>query len=138
MPIGNGVSHRKCGNETKRGVFGMSSETLEQAKRNRADEFYTQLSDIEAALRHFSAQLRGKTVYCSCDDPLESNFFRYFALNFRALGLKKLIATCCRRPFAAGRPGTDGLPARPARHIEITSAPERWPEGLDSEALVRL
>ena len=56
----------------------------------------TQLSDIENELRHYRRQFRGKTVYCNCDDPRISNFWQYFALNFRQLGLKKLITTCYR------------------------------------------
>ena len=72
----------------------MSTELLEQAKRNKADEFYTQLSDIEAELRHYKQHFKGKTVLCNCDDPFESNFFKFFAMNFNHLELKKLIATC--------------------------------------------
>lgn len=67
---------------------------LAQANRAKMDEFYTQLVDIEAELRHYRDQFRGKTVLCNCDDPYESNFFKYFAMNFNHLGLKKLIATC--------------------------------------------
>jgi Adenine-specific methyltransferase EcoRI len=70
------------------------STTLEKAKKNKADEFYTQLPDIEAEMRHYQEQFRGKVIFCNCDDPYESNFFKYFALNFNFLGLKKLIATC--------------------------------------------
>lgn len=66
---------------------------LSQARSAKQDEFYTQLSDIENELKHYRAHLKGKIVLCNCDDPYESNFFRYFALNFNALGLKKLIAT---------------------------------------------
>lgn len=72
----------------------MATELLEKAKRNKADEFYTQLSDIEAEMRHYKEQFRGKVIFCNCDDPYESNFFKYFAMNFNHLGLKKLIATC--------------------------------------------
>ncbi len=72
----------------------MPAETLRNARKNKADEFYTQLSDIEAELKHYKEQLRGKVIFCNCDDPYESNFFKYFAINFNALGLKKLIATC--------------------------------------------
>lgn len=72
----------------------MMATTLEKAKRNKADEFYTQLPDIEAEMRHYKEQFRGKVVFCNCDDPYESNFFKYFALNFNYLGLKKLMATC--------------------------------------------
>ncbi len=72
----------------------MATKNMDAAKKNKADEFYTQLSDIEAELRHYKEQFYGKTVLCNCDDPYESNFFKYFAMNFNHLGLKKLIATC--------------------------------------------
>ena len=58
------------------------------------DEFYTQLVDIENELRHYKEHFKGKVVFCNCDDPYESNFFKYFAINFNHLGLKKLICTC--------------------------------------------
>ncbi|MDD4080829.1 MAG: adenine-specific methyltransferase EcoRI family protein [Eubacteriales bacterium] len=80
----------------------MSTELLEKAKRNKKDEFYTQLSDIEAELRHYKQHFKGKTVLCNCDDPFESNFFKYFAMNFNHLGLKKLIATCYATSPVAG------------------------------------
>jgi len=67
---------------------------LAAANKARKDEFYTQLSDIENEMRHYKPHFKGKTVLCNCDDPYESNFFKYFAMNFNALGLKKLIATC--------------------------------------------
>ena len=67
---------------------------LGAAKASKKDEFYTQLSDIEKELVHYREHFRDKVVFCNCDDPYESNFFKYFALNFNALGLKKLIATC--------------------------------------------
>ena len=70
------------------------NRNLHQAKSNKKDEFYTQLSDIENELRHYSDHFRGKVVYCNCDDPRVSNFFHYFAYNFRLLGLKKLVTTC--------------------------------------------
>lgn len=72
----------------------MANKNLHQAKENKADEFYTQLPDIENELRHYKEHFKGKTVLCNCDDPRVSNFFRYFALNFEFLGLKKLICTC--------------------------------------------
>ena len=71
-----------------------SNNQLQTAKKAREDEFYTQLCDIENELRHYRAHFRGKTVLCNCDDPRVSNFFKYFALNFEILGLKRLIATC--------------------------------------------
>lgn len=67
---------------------------LRKAAQVKQDEFYTQLADIENELRHYKAHFKGKTVFCNCDDPFESNFFKYFAMNFNYLGLKKLIATC--------------------------------------------
>ena len=72
----------------------MASETLREARKNKADEFYTQLIDIEQELKHYKEQLHGKIVFCNCDDPYESNFFKYFAMNFNFFRLKKLIATC--------------------------------------------
>lgn len=70
-----------------------SNSNLHKANKAKKDEFYTQLIDIEKELKHYKEQFRGKVVYCNCDDPFESNFFKYFALNFNALGLKRLIAT---------------------------------------------
>jgi len=70
----------------------MATNLFEQAKKNKADEFYTQLPDIEAEMRHYKEHFCGKVIFCNCDDPYESNFFKYFALNFNFLGLKKLIA----------------------------------------------
>ena len=71
-----------------------ANKMLSQAKAAKKDEFYTQLTDIERELRHYKAFFEGKVVLCNCDDPFESNFFKYFAMNFNALKLKKLIATC--------------------------------------------
>ena len=70
-----------------------SNKSLHRAGAAKNDEFYTQLPDISNELKYYKAQLRGKTILCNCDDPFESNFFKYFAANFNALGLKKLIAT---------------------------------------------
>lgn len=67
---------------------------LNAAAKAKKDEFYTQLSDIEKELRHYREHFKDKTVFCNCDDPFESNFFKYFVLNFNRLGLKKVIATC--------------------------------------------
>ena len=72
----------------------MARKDLAQAKDAKKDEFYTQLTDIEKELRHYTEYFRDKVVFCNCDDPYESNFFKYFALNFNRLGLKRLIATC--------------------------------------------
>ena len=70
------------------------NKSLKAAVRAKEDEFYTQLTDIEKELRHYKQHFRGKTILCNCDDPFESNFFKYFVLNFNRLGIKKLIATC--------------------------------------------
>lgn len=67
---------------------------LSKAKTAKQDEFYTQLSDIENELKHYKQHFRDKVVYCNCDDPMKSNFFVYFFLNFKKLGLKRLITTC--------------------------------------------
>ena len=70
------------------------NKNLTKAKRQKNDEFYTQLSDIENELRHYTGHFRGKVVYCNCDDPRVSKFFHYFSYKFEHLGLKKLITTC--------------------------------------------
>lgn len=111
----------------------MSTRDLDKAKKNKADEFYTQMPDIEAELRHYKEHFRDKVVLCNCDDPYESNFFKYFAMNFNYLGLKKLIATSYSdSPVAYGqlplfeiqtlknRPGAE----KPACRIEITEVPD--------------
>lgn len=72
----------------------MANKNLTNAKNAKNDEFYTMLSDIENELKYYRDQFKGKVVLCNCDDPYESNFFKYFAMNFNLLGLKKLISTC--------------------------------------------
>ena len=71
-----------------------NNKSLSAAGQAKKDEFYTQLVDIENELRHYKEHFKGKVVFCNCDDPYESNFFKYFAINFNHLGLKKLICTC--------------------------------------------
>ncbi len=75
----------------------MANTNLTTAKKAKNDEFYTQYPDIqkemEAYLEYNPDTFRGKVVYCNCDDPFESNFFKYFVLNFNRLGLKRLITT---------------------------------------------
>lgn len=70
-----------------------SNKNLRKANVAKKDEFYTQLVDIEKELKHYKEQFRGKVILCNCDDPKESNFVRYFSMNFEHFGLKKLIAT---------------------------------------------
>jgi len=116
----------------------MANETLGKAKKNKADEFYTQMPDIEAELRHYKEHFSGKVVLCNCDDPYESNFFKYFAMNFNFLGLKKLIATSFSdSPVAFGqlplfeiqnlknRPSGE----KPACKIEITEVEDENADG---------
>ncbi len=81
-----------------------SNKNLRSAKNSKKDEFYTQLFDIEKELKHYKDQFRGKVVYCNCDDPFESNFFKYFASKFNTLGLKKLITTSyVKSPIVGGQ-----------------------------------
>lgn len=78
------------------------NEALNKASKAKKDEFYTQLADIEVELKHYKKHFKSKTVFCNCDDPYESNFFKYFAMNFNYLGLKKLIATCYNNSPVSG------------------------------------
>lgn len=78
----------------------ISNKNLNNANKEKKNEFYTQLSDIEKELGHYKEHLKDKIVFCNCDDPEESNFWRYFSLNFEFLKLKKLIAT----HFGNGKP----------------------------------
>ena len=71
-----------------------TNKKLHNAKNAKKDEFYTQLKDIENELKHYQKHFENKTVLCNCDDPHISNFFHYFAYNFKKLKLKKLITTC--------------------------------------------
>ena len=91
----------------------MANENLSEAKKVKNDEFYTQFSDIqkevESYLEYNPDTFKGKIVYCNCDDPFESNFFRYFVLNFNRLGLKKLITTSYKpSPIANSQLGLFG------------------------------
>lgn len=72
----------------------MANSVLQTAHKNKKDEFYTSYADIEKELAFYQKHFAGKTVYCNCDDYRQSNFFRYFLLNFNKLKLKKLICTC--------------------------------------------
>ena len=71
-----------------------TNKDLNRARDAKEDEYYTLLDEIENEMRHYKEHFKGKTVFCNCDDPYESNFFKYFAMNFNHLGLKKLITTC--------------------------------------------
>ena len=123
-----------------------NNSNLQKANKAKKDEFYTQLTDIEKELRHYKKHFKGKTVFCNCDDPFESNFFKYFAMNFNFLGLKKLIATCYDGSPIAG----DELPLfeveesqteKKAYKIEITEVTDENGDGAvdlaDVELLIR-
>ncbi len=102
------------------------NSNLENAKRAKKDEFYTQMDDIAQELKHYREHFKGKIVFCNCDDPYESNFFKYFALNFNSLGLKKLIATCydgspiCGNELPLIFDVSEEAPRRIAYKVEIT------------------
>lgn len=104
----------------------MAREDLTNAKRAKKDEFYTMLDDIALELKHYKTYFKDKVVFCNCDDPYESNFFKYFALNFNAFGLKKLIATCYNGSPIAGDElplvfdMTDEEPKKTAYKVEIS------------------
>ncbi len=106
-----------------------NNSTLGAAKAGKKDEFYTQLSDIEKEFVYYREYFRGKTIFCNCDDPYESSFFKYFALYFNALGLKKLIATCYDgSPIAQQElplfPVAETEPKRKAYMVVITEVPD--------------
>lgn len=112
---------------------------LHHANQAKKDEFYTQLVDIEAELRHYRKHFSGKTVFCNCDDPYESNFFKYFAMNFNFLGLKKLIATCYDpSPIAGDELPLFGPVEKKAYKIEITEVSDVNGDGAIDLADVEL
>jgi len=89
----------------------MAKKSLSSAKSNRKDEFYTQLNDIQSELRNYTDKFKGKVVLCNCDDPFESNFAKYFLMNFNRLELKELIATGYKTsPFGGLEFGTINSP----------------------------
>lgn len=110
-------------------MFPMAGkEALARANRAKNDEFYTQLADVEAELRHYRDQFYGKVVFCNCDDPYESNFFKFFAMNFNHLGLKRLITTSYDGSPITGEQLSlldmegvpEDTPAKSAYRVEIT------------------
>lgn len=93
---------------------------LNTAKKNKNDEFYTQLNDIEKELKNYEKQFHNKVIYCNCDDPFESNFFKYFMSNFKRLGIKKVISSCCKNDNAGYYfvyTGTETLNKENIKHI---------------------
>ena len=120
---------------------------LKEAKAAKKDEFYTQMDDIAAEMWHYKQYFDGATILCNCDDPFESNFFKYFALNFHNFGLKKLIATCYDgSPVAGQELSFDELKSmesseRKAYKIELTDIPDMNGDGTfdlsDIEAFLK-
>lgn len=119
----------------KKGHHGRmaGNASLNTAARAKKDEFYTLLPDIEKELKHYSNHLSGKTVLCNCDDPFESNFFKYFVLNFNKLHLKKLIAASYagspiagteRRLLPFGVDSRDGALRNNAYTASVTAVPD--------------
>ena len=125
----------------------MPQENLTHARVGNKDEFYTQLPDIEKELRFYRQHFKDKVVFCNCDDPYESNFFKYFALNFNALGLRKLIATCYNGSPVSGNELTidfgDPTPKieKVAYKVEITEVKDMNNDGavnlLDIQYILR-
>ena len=125
----------------------MAKRNLDAAKTAKKDEFYTQLTDIERELQHYWQHFHGKTVLCNCDDPYESNFFKYFALRFNQLGLKKLICTCYNGSPVAGTQlslfslDAEGNEKKTAYKVEITEVKDLNGDGAidlsDVEYLIR-
>lgn len=95
---------------------GACNGNLHKARKDKNDEFYTKMSDVEDELRHYKGHFAGRSVLCNCDDPEWSSFWRYFVLNFEHLGLRRLVST----HYQAGVPSyslaydglknTDGAP----------------------------
>ncbi len=79
--------------EINAGGTAASNTSLHAAKRAKNDEFYTQLTDIEKELRHYKDYFRGKVVFCNCDDPKWSGFWKFFEAKFEDWGLAKLVST---------------------------------------------
>jgi hypothetical protein len=118
----------------------MAHENLSKAKNAKNDEFYTQFYDIarevEAYLEYNPTVFEGKTILCPCDDPYESNFFKYFALYFSDLKLNKLIATCyAGSPIANTQlslfhdESEENKTTRNPHKIEITEIPDMNKDG---------
>lgn len=122
----------------------MAKRNLDAAKAAKKDEFYTQLSDIERELQHYWPHFQGKTVLCNCDDPYESNFFKYFALNFNQLGLRRLICTCYNGSPVRGNElllpfdYSDEAPRRQACKVEISEVKDLNGDGAVDLSDVRI
>lgn len=71
---------------------------MDESRRKKNDEFYTQIKDVEDEVEHYWKHLKAKTIYCNCDDPSESAFYKYFHQRHKSIGYKRLIATCYKNP----------------------------------------
>jgi hypothetical protein len=122
----------------------MANKKLNAAKVAKKDEFYTQMTDIERELQHYWPHFRDKVVLCNCDDPYESNFFKYFALRFNQLGLRKLICTCYNGSPIQGNEllldfgEEDETPRKPAYKVEITEVNDMNGDGAVDLSDVRI
>lgn len=111
------------------------NSNLHDSRANKADEFYTQLQTIEDELRNYQDFFFSKSVFCNADDPYESNFFKYFCLNFNRLHLKKLVCTCYQgSPFAGTQLSLFGdEPNEPIKHAyKIVIDSIRGADGSDT------
>jgi len=123
--------------------------SLNKASIAKEDEFYTQLNYIEDEMRHYWKQVEGKAILCNCDDPYESHFFKYFAMKFSFLGLRKLIATCYAGSPIQGQQLslfdvkglTQQIHGKPPYKIEITEVTDENADGAvdlaDVECLLK-
>jgi hypothetical protein len=105
------------------------NSNLQIAKTNRNDEFYTRLCDIENEVQNYWQYLKGKTIYCPCDNPYHSNFVKYFIDNFHNISIARLVATCYSPP----KDLFDEAPYNPvtatAYKLDVTS-PEDWENSI--------
>lgn len=123
--------------------------SLGRAKKAKFDEFYTTLETVEKELRHYQSHFKDKTVFLNCDDPYESAFFQYFAMNFDHLGLKKLISVSYAGSSIVGDQLSlfdmagleDDPPPREPYKVEITEVPDLNQDGaidlVDVEELLK-
>jgi hypothetical protein len=137
LTVGHQLLENPKSTRRTEGKIVAGNKSLHAASKAKNDEFYTQLGDIEQELRYYRDYFHGKVIFCNCDDPYESNFFKYFAMNFNFLGLKKLIATCyVTSPIVGGQLSLFDVPLeekpddgkRPYK-IEITKVPDANADG---------
>lgn len=108
--------------------MGNDNTQFHSAKKDKRNEFYTQLSDIEKELHHYKDHFRNKVIYCNCDDPKGSNFVNYFELNFEYFGLKKLIATHYEEAPLIFCTNDDESSYKKAYKLEYTGSNDNMPD----------